>query len=118
MRRFVIAATADLFFASKIRATADPLNVEVKFIRNSNAALDAAKQQVPDLIVVDLQTDYAFDLARELRKHEKLKTVPLLGFYSHVMTELQQQAREAGYDHVLPRSAFSARLSEILGGDL
>jgi hypothetical protein len=47
---------------------------------------------------------------------ESLRAVPLLGFFSHVQTELQQRAKEAGFDRVMPRSAFSKNLAEILGG--
>jgi len=44
--------------------------------------------------------------------------VPVVGFFSHVQTELQRRAEEAGFDHVLTRSAFTKRLPEILSGEL
>ena len=118
MPGYIIAAIDDLFFASKIRATGESLGVEVKFVRNADAAMAAAKERRPDLIIVNLQADYALNLARTVGADADLKLVPLLGFYSHVETELQQQAREAGYTNVLPRSAFTARLPEILLGNL
>jgi PleD family two-component response regulator len=118
MPRYIIAALEDLFFASKIRATAESLGVEVKFVRNASAAIAAANERRPDLIIVNLQADYALNLARTVGTEADLKLVPLLGFYSHVETELQQQAREAGYTNVLPRSAFAARLPDVLTGNL
>jgi PleD family two-component response regulator len=118
MPGYIIAAIDDLFFASKIRATGESLGVEVKFVRNADAAMAAAKERRPDLIIVNLQADYALNLARTVGADADLKLVPLLGFYSHVETELQQQAREAGYTNLLPRSAFTARLPEILLGNL
>lgn len=118
MSRYIIAAIDDLFFASKIRATAEALGVEIKFVRNTNSATEAAKQRQPDLIIANLQSDFALDLGREVKNADGLNSIPLLGFYSHVQTELQQQAQEAGYTHVLPRSAFSAKLPEILKGNL
>jgi hypothetical protein len=42
--------------------------------------------------------------------------VPVVGFFAHVQTELMQRARAAGFDEVLPRSAFVARLPDILRG--
>jgi hypothetical protein len=38
----------------------------------------------------------------------------LLGFFSHVHTALMHQAQEAGYNQVMPRSAFTKRLPEII----
>jgi len=51
-----------------------------------------------------------------LKGDEALSAVPLLGFFSHVQTELQQAAKAAGFDRVMPRSAFTKQLSEILAG--
>ena len=120
MPRNVIAVVDDMFFASKIRATAEASGVNIKFPRNMNALLAAAGEVLPDSIVIDLHNE-KFDpinLAREFKSNERLKGVPLLGFFSHVQTELQRQALEAGYDAVLPRSAFSRDLSRILLGQV
>jgi PleD family two-component response regulator len=118
MPGYIIAAIDDLFFASKIRATAESLGVEVKFVGNAEAAVAASRERRPDLIIANLQSDYALNLARAAGADDDLNSVPLLGFYSHVATELPQQAREAGYSKVLPRSAFTARLADILNGNL
>jgi CheY-like chemotaxis protein len=42
--------------------------------------------------------------------------VPVVGFFAHVETELQQRARAVGFDRVLARSAFTQQLVEILQG--
>lgn len=115
MARYIVAAIDDLFFSSKIRATAEAVGVEVTFARNAQAAIGAARKRRPDLFIVNLQADYAIDLGK--LQHDEFSEVPLVGFYSHVMTELPHQAREAGYNYVMPRSAFSARLPEILNGN-
>lgn len=119
MNRRVLAAVGDLFFASKIRGTAEHLNVGVVFSKSADALFDTAKTDVPSLIILDLnneQTD-ALALARRLKADEQLRRVPLVGFLSHVQTELQRQAKEAGIERVLPRSAFTNRLAEILRGE-
>jgi CheY-like chemotaxis protein len=119
MNRFVIAAVDDLFFASKIRTVAEQLGIKIRFARSADAAVEAAKTEKPDLIVVDLNSKSCepLDLARRLKAEDSLRSVTLLGFFSHVQTELRQQAQEAGYDRLLPRSAFSERLPSILQGD-
>jgi CheY-like chemotaxis protein len=119
MTRNIIAVVDDMFFASKIRATAEALGVNIKFPRKLEVLVMAANEQAPDLIVVDLHNEKVdpMDVARELKANENLQAIPLLGFFSHVQTHLQRQALEAGYDQVIPRSAFSRDLGKILAGE-
>ena len=118
MKRRVIVVVDDLFFAAKIRTTAEHVGVEVVFPRSLEAAGEACRQGAPALVIVDLhlQREDPFALARNLKAVDELRETPLIGFFSHVQVELQQCATEAGFDRVLPRSAFSKRLPEILQG--
>ena len=107
-----------MFFASKIRATAEGLGLKITFVRNEQVLMTALENHKPQLIIVDLQSTNIdpFAIAKKIRDEEKFRAVSLLGFYSHVLTELQEQAREAGYDQILPRSAFANKLPQILAG--
>jgi PleD family two-component response regulator len=120
MNRRIIAAVGDLFFASKIRGTAEHLNVTVEFARAEDALFDAAKAEVPSLVILDLHATQPdpFAIAARLKADEQLRRVPVVGFFSHVQTELQRRAEAAGFDLVLTRSAFTKRLPEILSGGL
>ena len=108
MSGVVIVVVDDMFFASKIRAVAEAVGVEVSFPRNKEAVIEKAR--VARLIIVDLhnQKIEPVELAQEL------SGVKLIGFFSHVETELRQRALEAGYDQVIPRSVFARDLAEIL----
>lgn len=114
----IIAVVDDLFFASKIRGTAEELGVTVTFVRNVSALLEAARRDQPSLIICDLHSQRVdpADLAKQLKADEQLRSIPLLGFFSHVQIELQHQAEAAGFDRVMPRSAFSKNLGQILSG--
>ena len=119
MTRNIVAHVDDLFFASKIRGTAEELGVTVTFARNVEGVIEAARRDLPTQIICDLHS-HKIDpmaLAKELKADERLRLIPLLGFFSHVQTELQRQAEAAGFDRVMPRSAFTKHLSHILGGD-
>jgi len=120
MNRRVLAAVSDMLFASKIRGTAEHLNVTVEFARGADALFDAAKTDVPSLIILDLHATHLdpFALAARLKADDQLRGVPIVAFFSHVQTELQRRAAEAGVDHILPRSIFTNRLPEILRGEL
>src|SRR5574341_643890 len=116
MNRTIIAVIDDLFFASKIRGTAETAGVSVRFVRSVSEAIEKARNEAPGLIVADLNARCCdpMELARGLKTDHALNAIPLLGFFSHVQTELQQAAITAGFDHVMPRSAFSKNLRQIL----
>ena len=114
----IIAVVDDLFFASKIRGTAEQVGTRVSFVRSIADAAAKARDEAPTLIIADLNASCcdALELARALKGDDSLAGVPLLGFFSHVQTELQQAATAAGYDRVMPRSAFTKNLADILAG--
>ncbi len=118
MNKTVIAVVDDLFFASKIRGTAEHVGVAVRFARTVEALIDIARRDVPALIICDLHSQKIdpIELAKQLKADEELRSIPLLGFFSHVQTELRQQAEQAGFDRVMPRSAFTTNLAQILAG--
>jgi PleD family two-component response regulator len=119
MMRTVVAAVEDMLFVSKIREAAKAVGIIVNFPRSAEVLLDSISEDPPNLLVVDLHSVRfnAIELAGELKSNESLKTIPLLGFFSHVQTELQRQAIEAGYDQVIPRSVFFRDLASILAGE-
>ncbi len=118
MSRTVIAAVDDMFFISKIRATAEHLGIDVRFARNLDSLLTSARENKADLIIVDLHAQKIdpIALATALKSDPELQAIELLGFFSHVQTDLMREATKAGYDRVMPRSAFSNDLATILTG--
>jgi CheY-like chemotaxis protein len=118
MTRNIIAVVDDLFFASKIRGTAEELGLTATFARNLDALIEAAHRVQPTLIICDLHSQKVdpMAMAQQLKADEQLRSIPLLGFFSHVQTELQRRAEAGGFDRLLPRSAFSKNLGEILLG--
>jgi PleD family two-component response regulator len=120
MSQNVIAAVDDMVFASKIRAVAEHLGVPVRFARSAAGAIEAARANGASLIIADLHSQKCepLVLAQQLKSDADLQSVKLVGFFSHVDTALQVAATEAGYDRVLPRSAFTNNLAQILSGEL
>jgi PleD family two-component response regulator len=112
----VLAIVDDMFFASKIRATAEAVGVEIGFPRSVEKLIEKAREVKPHSIVVDLHNTKIdpMALATELKSDENLRDVELLGFFSHVHTDLQRNAMAAGFDRVIPRSVFARDLAEIL----
>jgi CheY-like chemotaxis protein len=118
MMRRVVAVVDDLFFAARIRATGEQVGVTVEVARDADALVAKARQDPPALVILDLQAQRLDPLAlvARLKADAQLRAVPLVGFLSHVEVELQQRARATGIDRVLPRSAFTKQLPELLLG--
>jgi CheY-like chemotaxis protein len=119
MKRRVLAAVDDIFFLSKIRGTAESLGVGFDTARSVESAIEKARASRPDLIIADLHSQRCdpFALAHDLKADPELRGVPLVGFFSHVQTELRDRALASGYDQVLARSAFTNKLPELLRGE-
>jgi CheY-like chemotaxis protein len=112
----ILAAVDDLLFSSKIRTTAKQAGVELRFARTPPEILEQTRTLRPSLVIFDLNSAKA-DAIRTiaaLKQDPELSTTRTLGFVSHVHTDLIEQARRAGFDDVMARSAFAARLAEIL----
>src|SRR5215471_4974563 len=112
----VIAVVDDLFFASKIRGTAEAIGVAVSFPRHADGVSEALQTSSPKVIICDLHSTKLdlFELAKRLKENSTTREIPLVGFFSHVQTELQLAAQQAGFDHVMPRSLFTRNLAAIL----
>ena len=116
MSGIVLAVVDDMFFASKIRATAEALGVSISFVSTLPSLLEKARASRPDLVLVDLHNQKVdnVQLAQLVREDSELSSVRLLGFFSHVQTELQKSAIAAGFDVVIPRSVFARDLARLL----
>lgn len=115
--RRVVAVVPDLFFATRISATAEGVGVPLEILA-PEAALAAIRTAPPSLVVLDLHAPGdPLALVRALRADPGTRTVRVLGFYAHVDQALQAAALAAGVDEALPRSAFTRRLPALLRGD-
>jgi len=110
----VVALIEDLFFQMKLAETARHLGAEVKVATTPEALLEEARK-TPSLVIVDLNARCGgVEAVKRLRASGS--TARVVGFLSHVQTELAARGRSAGCDEVMPRSAFTANLAEILSG--
>lgn len=116
----VLALVDDLFFQAKLSETARKLGVTLKtvstgaaLVKTLEAAPDVVPGDLPRLVIVDLNARQgAVEAIEQLQRSGN--PVPVIGFLSHVQTELAERARAAGCKQVMPRSSFTANLSEIL----
>jgi hypothetical protein len=109
----------DLFFLAKIQETARKLGVKVEFIKGDKESVarltDLPEAERPKLVVFDLNNLNAKPISLIPKLKTKLKkATSIVGFLNHLQGELKAKAIEAGCDAVMPRSAFSQTLPNLL----
>ena len=110
----------DLFVLAKIQETARKLGVKVEFIKGGDKESVAKLTDVPEadkptLLVFDLNNLNAKPISLIPKFKAKLKkATSIIGFLNHLQGDLKLKAIEAGCDTVMPRSAFSQSLPNLL----
>lgn len=109
----------DLFFTAKINEVAKQQGVKVAFMKPEKDVVahlaELHDHEHPSLIVFDLNNAAAKPLTLIPKLKAKLKKgTSILGFLSHLQGDLKQKAMEAGCHTVMPRSAFSQNLPNLL----
>ena len=112
----ILALVDDLMFRSKIKSIATQHGIGVAFVQSSDAALGAIRGQMPSLVILDLNNQRADPLGTmaAIKNDAALASIPTVGYVSHVDVDTINAARAAGVGEVLARSAFAARLTELL----
>lgn len=108
-----------MFFTAKINGAAAECGRQIERVK-SREQLEGLVANPPSLVIVDLNSDRLDPLEAIgfFKSRGELSAVPVVSFVSHVQTELIRGAQAAGCDYVLPRSAFTQMLSQIVAGDL
>ena len=112
-----IAIVSDLIFSSRITGTASQVGATCKVVKDLASLQDALEAGEADTVLMDLSCD-------GLAPQEAIRTIKsncpgvrVVAFCSHVQTELMAQAKSAGADLVLPRSAFAQQLPQLLSAN-
>src|SRR6266516_27417 len=108
----VVALVDDLFFQMKLAETAKQLGLDVKVAANGDALMGLL-ESAPKLVIVDLNAR-SQPLQAIARVRQASKDIRVVGFVSHVQTQLAAHAKAAGCNEVLPRSSFAQNLAAIL----
>jgi DNA-binding NarL/FixJ family response regulator len=115
LAEILLAIVDDLFFLSKIQQAAKLLGVRVEAVTPAKLAERAVQVPVRGVILdLNHRSGSALDTLRKIKADAKIGATPVVGFLSHVQTDLAVAAREAGCDRVVARSTFSQKLPELL----
>jgi DNA-binding NarL/FixJ family response regulator len=115
----------DLFFQAKLLETAKLTGISLETVATGEQLLKAAAANPAALVIVDLNARQgALNAVEQLCKEDLPGATSngpgnprrVIGFLSHVQTELAERARAAGCQDVMPRSKFTQNLAAILRG--
>jgi PleD family two-component response regulator len=114
-RKKVVAVLHDLMFQVKIEQAARRAGFEPVFVQSQEEALARAKEK-PAVIILDLNDRgiEPLETITKLKGDFETSRLKLLGYVSHVQTDLQKAALDRGCDVVIARSALSQRLPAML----
>ena len=116
----LIYCCKDLIFSSSIRTTAKQLNAAARPAVKPQALADRLNEVDDNLgvapvtgVIVDLELgEDGLALIRQVKAHDD--AIPVTAFGSHVAHDMLDAARSAGADFVMPRSMFTANMSDIV----
>ena len=111
----ILAVVDDIFFLAKIQGTAKQLGITVEAAAPDTLEGSIAAGGV-GAILLDLnhRSGKAVASLEKLKSDPATRSIPVVGFLSHVQTDLAQAAHAAGCDRVMARSAFSQHLPALL----
>ena len=81
-------------------------------------ALERLIDEVPDVILSDIEMPRmdGFDLARNIRSDQRLKTLPIIMITSRLADKHKEYAREIGVEHYLGKPYDEQHLLELIAG--
>ena len=113
----IVTLVDDLFFVAKIQEAARTAGVAVHALdaRGKTAGVAEAR---PQAVLLDLnaRSFSSLDWIRALKSDPATSSIRIIGFVSHVQEQLISEARAAGCDTIMARSAFSKQLPDLLRG--
>lgn len=111
MSGIVLIFEPDLMFSSRMESAVVRVGLEAR-VTVTIAELGRFIQQiVPKALLADLDALGGSGLSSVASVRGRCR---LIGYYSHVDSELGAQARANGFDQVMPRRAFVEKLNAIL----
>lgn len=105
----------DLFFLAKIQETAKVVGVTLVKVDPRRGPSAIAEAQ-PQAIILDLgfRSLPVVDWIRSMKADPATQSIRIVGFVSHVESQLIADAKAAGCDAVMARSAFTQQLPHLL----
>ncbi len=114
MSKTIVACVEDLFFRSKIEATARHLNAPIRFTDLPGLAKTISEAPTAALLLELSSNGEMLEAVRKLRRAAETRDLPIVGFLPHADRQLAREAESAGVTRIMPRSQFSETLPDLV----
>ncbi|MCM8775561.1 MAG: hypothetical protein NC930_04325 [Candidatus Omnitrophica bacterium] len=111
----VYGLVTDLLVATKLAQMAKQNHLSVHNFDKADRLLETMKTRHPNFIAIDWDTceAEAYKLLGEVRKDEKMKTIPVVGYVSSQKSAVRKEAEQAGCDRVYLKTEFMRNLADL-----
>jgi CheY-like chemotaxis protein len=111
----VVAVMSDLFFSAKVQDEGKKLGMTTVIVKDQAQALNHIKAGAA-VAILDLNcaSSDPLGLIAKIKSDPATAAIGIIGFVSHVQTDLRQKASDCGCDRVVARSVFARDLPELL----
>ncbi|MEX1071740.1 MAG: hypothetical protein WEC37_03850, partial [Anaerolineales bacterium] len=114
----IIALVSDLYFIPQIETAANQAGYSFEWLDSYKPVaefIEHLKTKSPALIILDLNSSIPWpEWLPAAKSDAHLAAIPWLAFGSHMNPRRLAAARNAGADKVVPKSQFSAELSDLI----
>jgi two-component system, cell cycle response regulator DivK len=85
---------------------------------NGQAAVELAKRETPDVILMDLTLPLmdGFAATKLIRQHDQLQRVPIIAVTAHQETDFRSDAKASGFDAYVTKPIDIKSLKELING--
>ncbi|MBF0239688.1 MAG: response regulator, partial [SAR324 cluster bacterium] len=92
------------------------LGIEPVLAKNGHEAISAVRQEIPDLILMDMQMPGmdGLEATRIIRQYPRFQQIPVVAISAHAFVEQQKSALEAGINDYLIKPVDHAMLMPVL----
>ena len=112
----IVAFAGETFFKELIEQAAEAEGKDCLVVADEETLQAVLQEATPGAIFMEVGVlgQDASDLIQKLRQNQATRRIPLVAFGNSLRADLLQDAKEAGADLVLPKSAFREQLPELL----
>ncbi len=91
-------------------------NIDTVQTRNGNDAMDLARQEKPDLILMDIQLPEisGLDITKMLKEDDELKSIPVIAVTAFAMKGDEEKIREGGCEDYISKPISVTHFLEII----
>ncbi|HUO58120.1 MAG TPA: hypothetical protein VMV05_08080 [bacterium] len=111
----ILALVGETLFKDLIEQAAEAEEKDCLVLADEETLLAALQEETPRAIFmeVDILGQDASELIQKLRQNPATRRIPIVAFGNSLRADLLQDAKEAGADLGLPKSAFREQLPEL-----